>query len=101
MFKKIEDFFMNQLAGKLISRGAVIAAGGIAAYASSAPAQALLGKAAFIASIFGVPLPPIHVNEIALATALATGANWLFEYFKARRMANPESVTVQTDKTKL
>lgn len=79
MFRKVENFFLNKFAGKLIARGAVLVAG------------LLVGQAAS----FQVSLDPAEVQA-----AVVLAFNSLFEYIKARRMANPTSAAVQTDANK-
>lgn len=76
---KLEDFLLNKFAGKLIARGVVLLAG------------LVVGKAASVG---------VHMDPTEVAGAFGLGATWLFEWFKARRMANPNSPAVQTDKSK-
>lgn len=80
---KIEGWLLNVFAGKLVARAAVT----IVAYVASAPAQALLAKA-------GVKL---DINPAELSAGMIAGAHAAFEWFKARRAANPNSPAVQTD----
>jgi len=99
MLKKLEGFLLNKFGGKLIARGAVIAAGAVASLLAGPQAQALIAKAAPALALIGISFSG-PVDEIALASAFIGGANWLFEWFKARRMANPASPAVQTDDSK-
>lgn len=101
MLHKIEDFLLNKFAGKIIARGAVTAAGAIAAYLSSDPAQAVLAKGAGMLAAIGFKVEIGAVDQAAIAGAIISGAHWAFEWFKARRMENPASPAVQTDKDKL
>lgn len=81
MFSKIEDFLLNKFAGKLLARGAVIASGWLAGLALSQAG--------------------VHLDQAELQGAMILAANSLFEWFKAKRMANPASPAVQTDASKL
>lgn len=78
MINKIEDFLLNKFAGKLIARGAVLAAAWIVG-------QAAKGH---------ISLDPAEVSGL-----LMLGASSAFEWLKARRMKNPNSPAVQTDKS--
>ena len=80
MLHKLEDFLLNKFGGKLLARAAVNLGG------------ALVG----IAASKGLTLDPVEVT-----TACTLAANWVFEWFKARRMKNPASPAVQTDKALL
>ncbi len=79
MLDKIEDFFLNRFAGKLIARAAVT----VAAYLAS-----------------GVVGVHINVDPNELAAAITLAAHGAFEWFRARRAKNPASPAVQTDATK-
>ncbi len=85
--ERIEDWLLNKFAGKLVARAAVT----IAAYVAGPVVQGLAAKA-------GVS---ISINPGELEAALIVGAHGVFEWFKARRMANPASPAVQTDKSKI
>jgi hypothetical protein len=100
MLDKIESFFMNQFAGKVIARGAVTLAGVIAAYLGSPAAQAGIAKGLGLLATVGLHVQIDPVNQTVLAGAFIAGAQWVFEWFKARRAANPASPTVQTDASK-
>ena len=81
--RKLEGWLFNVFAGKLLARAAVT----LAAYLVSAPVQMLLKSV-------GVT---IEINQAELTAGLIALAHSLFEYVKKRRMANPESLAVQTD----
>ena len=87
MRNKIEGWLFNVLAGKVVARLAVT----IVAYVASAPIQALLAKAGVAVSI----------DPAELTTGLIAAAHAVFEWFKAKRAANPDSPAVQTDPAKL
>ena len=76
MKDKIENWMLNVFLGKLVARGVVLATAWLVGQAASAHIQ----------------LDPAQVSG-----ALVLGANSLFEWVKARRMANPASPAVQTD----
>lgn len=80
MLKKLEDFILNKFVGKLIARGAVILA------------SVIVGKAASA---------HISLDQAEVIGAITLAANGLFEWIKARRMANPASPAVQTDLSKV
>lgn len=80
MLGKLEDFFLNKFAGKLLARAAVTLAG------------VLVGQAASL---------QISLDPAEVTLALTTAAHAAFEWFKARRMKNPNSPAVQTDASKL
>lgn len=86
MLQKLEDFFLNKFVGKLIARAAVTVAGFVAG-------PLIQGKAAQLG--FSISVDPQTLE--AGGTALAHAA---FEWFKARRAANPNSPAVQTDSSK-
>lgn len=71
MFKKIEEFLFNKFAGKLLARAAVT----IAAYAASAPAQAILSKAGI----------SVTVDPAEMTAGMIAGAHAAYEWFKKRR----------------
>ena len=79
MKNKIESWLLNVFLGKLVARGVVLATAW------------LVGQSASV----HVQLDPAQVSG-----ALMLFANWLFEWIKARRMANPLSPAVQTDASK-
>ncbi len=83
---KIEGWLLNVFAGKLVAREAVT----IAAAAMAPAIQAVLAK-------YGVHYT---INSTELAVGMIAGAHAAFEWFKARRMANPNSPAVQTDARK-
>ena len=84
--EKIEGWFFNKLAGKLVARAAVT----IAAYLMSNPVQALLAKAGL----------SLAVDQSELTAGLIAGAHAAYEWFKAKRAASPNSPAVQTDASK-
>ena len=84
--ERIEGWLLNRFGGKILARLAVT----IVAYLASAPIQALLAKA-------GISLA---VNPDELTAGLIAGAHAIFEWFKARRAANPASPAIQTDASK-
>lgn len=65
MFKKLEDFFLNKFAGKLLARFAVTAAGFLSGQAASASVS-------------------IDPNE--LSAAFIAGGHAAFEWFKAWKL---------------
>ncbi len=83
---KIEGWLLNVFLGKLVARAAVI----IAAYVAGPIVQGLATKA-------GVT---VSVDPLKLQVEMMLLANAAFEWFKARRMANPNSPAVQTDARK-
>jgi hypothetical protein len=85
MFKGIENWLLNVFAGKIVARLAVL----IIAWLASPAVQGVLSQGGV-----GVTINPdtFSAGMIALAGAA-------FEYFKKRRMANPESPVIQTDAT--
>lgn len=87
MKNKIESWLLNVFAGKIVARAAVT----IAAYVASASTQALLGRAGL----------SVQIDQAELTAGIIAGAHAAFEWFKARRMANPTSPAVQTDAAKL
>jgi len=112
LLERAEDFLMNKLAGKLIARGATSLGGTIAALAvawlGSDQAQAALVKGLALAGPIldaaGVHVSSGPINQVALGSAiggvLVAAAHAGFEWFKAKRAANPASPTVQTDASK-
>ena len=80
---KIENWLLNVFIGKVITRMAVTIIGLIA----SAPVQAVLAQ-------MGVQ---VQIDSTTLAGGMIALAHAIFEYFKKRRMANPESPAIQTD----
>ena len=80
---RIENFLMNIAAGKAITRLALLAA------------AVICGKLLPIVTAYtGVPITVKPEDVVASVTgALLLG----FEWFKAKRAANPNSPTVQTD----
>lgn len=89
--EKAENWLMNVFAGKILARAAVSIAGAIVG-AAAAPV------------IAGHPLPGIVLDQVQISeflVAVGAGAGHaIFEWFKAKRMANPLSPTVQTDPAK-
>ena len=83
MLEKIESFLLNKFLGKICARLAVTI---ISAFAA-APVQAVLVKVGIHA----------RIDPVELTAALIAGGQAAFEYFKARRMKNPNSPAVQTD----
>ena len=83
MWNKLENWALNVFAGKMIARAAVLIAG----YVAGPVVQGIAGKA-------GVSL---SVDSGELSGAMMIGFNWLFEWFKKRRMASPASPATQTD----
>lgn len=87
MIQKLEDFLMNKFAGKAIARLAIVGAG------------LVCGKLLpLITAKTGVP---VAVSEADVVSSITGGLMLVFEYVKARRAANPNSPTVQTDSSKL
>lgn len=84
---RAENWLLNVLLGKIVSRGGVLLAGLIMGPA----VQGVAAKA-------GIDL---HVDPVKLTGGLMIVANAAFEWFKARRMANPTSPAVQTDPAKI
>lgn len=84
---KLEDWLLNIFVGKVVARTAVMLAG----YVAGPVVQSLAGKAGVSVSVDPLKL------QAAMMIALQIG----FEYFKARRMANPNSPAVQTDSSKV
>lgn len=80
---KAENWLLNVLLGKLVARGAVLLAG----FIMGPVVQGLAAQA-------GVDL---HVDTMKLTGGLMIAANAGFEWFKARRMADPSSPAVQTN----
>lgn len=86
MLNKIEDFLMNKFAGKAITRLALVVAGVVCG--NLIPA---------VTAYTGVPIAVSQADVVSSVTgALLLG----FEWVKAKRAANPNSPTVQTDKSK-
>lgn len=83
MKEKLENWFLNVLAGKLVARAAVT----IVAWVGSVGVQAMLKQA-------GVS---VQIDPAELTTGLIAGGHAIFEWLKAKRMKNPESPAVQTD----
>lgn len=81
--EKAENWLMNVLLGKLVARGAVLLTG------------LIMGPVVQgFAAQSGIDL---HVDTVKLTGGLMLAANAGFEWFKARRMANPASPAVQTN----
>ena len=87
MLSKIEDFLMNRFAGKAIARISLVVAG----YVAGPLASLMLAKTGI-----SIKIDPLEV-QAAVTSLLMAG----FEYIKAKRAANPNSPTVQTDASKL
>jgi hypothetical protein len=87
MLNKIEDFLMNRFGGKLLARLALV----ITSYLVGPLASLVLAKT-------GVAL---HLDQAEVNTAIMGALLAAFEWLKAKRAANPVSVTVQTDLSKL
>ncbi len=83
---KIEGWLLNVFLGKLVARAAIL----IAAYVAGPIVQGLATKAGI----------SVAVDPAKLQVELMLLANAAFEWFKARRMANPNSPAVQTDASK-
>lgn len=83
MLNSVENWLLNVAIGKAVARLAVTAA----AYAAAPAARALLLQAGISYS----------VDPAALAAGLIAAGHAAFEWFKARRAANPNSVTTQTN----
>ena len=89
----IENYLLNVFLGKLIARGAVTVAGGLIGFLATDKAQSLL-------ALLGVHLQIDQTTMVAGLTTIGAGAAHAgYEWFKARRMANPASPAVQTDQT--
>lgn len=86
MKNKIESWLLNVLAGKIVARAAVT----IVAWVGSVGVQAVLKQAGI----------QVQIDPAELTTGLIAGGHAVFEWFKARRMANPLSPAVQTDPAK-
>lgn len=86
MKDRIESWLLNVMLGKMVARGAALLVGLI----MGPIVQGYANRA-------GVDL---HIDTVKLTGGLMLGANWLFEWFKARRMANPASPAIQTDPAK-
>lgn len=82
----IENWLMNVALGKAVARVAIV----IAAYISGPVVQGLAAKAGI-----SVAVDPVKLQAELLSLCLIA-----FELFKARRAANPNSPTVQTDSSK-
>lgn len=83
----IENWLLNVFAGKLVARAAVL----IAAYIAGPVVQGLAAKAGL----------SIAADPAKVQAGLMVAFNAAFEWFKARRMANPASPAVQTDPAKI
>lgn len=81
--QKIEGWLFNVYGGKLVARGAVLAA-----------ALVSTKLLPFVAASTGVVIPFTEAQVLASLTAAFL---WAFEEIKRRRMANPASPAVQTD----
>lgn len=71
MFARIEDFFINKAAGKVLLRAGVT----LAAALSSGPVHDKLGALGF----------SVSVNPDAFAAGVITLAHWIVDAYKARR----------------
>ncbi len=82
----IENWIFNVYGGKIVARGAALAAAWVIAHALPA-----------IAAKTGVPLPftPEQITAGMLSLSM-----FIFETIKKFRMANPNSPAVQTDASK-
>lgn len=87
MLNTVENWLMNVALGKLVARIAIIAA----SYVAGPVIQGFAGKVGI-----GLSVDPVKLQAELLTLAMAA-----FEWFKARRAANPASVTVQTDPAKV
>ena len=83
MLNKLEGWLLNVFLGKLVARAAV----SIVAFAGGSLFQGIAKKAGIVVSI----------DPVELQAGLMLGAHAAYEWFKARRMKNPESPAVQTD----
>jgi hypothetical protein len=83
MINKIENWLLNVALGKFVARAVLV----IVAYVGGPVFQGLAQKVGL----------EIQIDPVKLQAQLMTGLLALFEWFKARRAANPNSVTVQTD----
>lgn len=81
----IENWIFNVLIGKLVARMVVT----LVAALSSAAVKPILAQ-------FGLH---IEIDQAELTTGMIAAAHAAYEWFKARRMANPASPAVQTDPT--
>lgn len=86
MLNKIEDFFLNKLAGQVIARLSILAATLV-----SGP------LAAYVTAKTGVHLT---VSPVEVQMAVGSLLTLAFGKLKAMRMANPNSPAVQTDASK-
>ncbi len=104
LLQRAEDFLMNQLAGKVLARGAASVASGVAAWLASAKVQLVVAKgitlAAPLLAAVGLQVTVVPVNGVLLGSVAVGLAQVAFEWLKARRAANPNSPTVQTDASK-
>lgn len=83
MWKKLESWLLNVFVGKLVARAAVTVAGFLASAAVQGPLSQV-----------GIS---VQIDEATLVAGMITLAHGAFEWFKKRRMANPNSPAVQTD----
>ena len=83
---KIEGWLLNVALGKFATRAAIL----IAAYVAGPIVQGLAAKAGL----------QIAIDPAKLQVEMMIGANAAFEWFKARRAANPNSPAIQTDASK-
>ena len=84
--QKIEGWLFNVYGGKIVARGATLAAAWI--FSKALP---------LIAAKTGVVIP---FTEAQILGSLLAASMWAFEEIKRRRMANPASPAVQTDPSK-
>jgi len=85
--ERIENWLLNVAVGKAASRLALV----VVAYVAGPVVQGLAQKS-------GVD---IQIDPVKFQAQLVSAALLAFEWFKARRAANPNSPAVQTDVTKL
>lgn len=83
MKNRIESWLLNVFVGKLVARAAVT----IVAWVGSVGVQAILRQAGI----------QVQIDPAELTTGIIAGGHAAFEWFKARRAANPNSPAVQTD----
>src|ERR1035437_1661328 len=82
----MENWLLNVFLGKLVARTAIL----IAAFVAGPVVQGLAAKAGI----------QVAIDPVKLGAELMVLGNAAFEWFKARRMANPNSPAVQTDAAK-
>ena len=85
--ERIENWLLNVYGGKIVARGATLAAAWV--FSKLLP---------LIAVKTGVVIP---CTEAQILGSLLAASMWVFEEVKRRRMKNPASPTVQTDKALL